>query len=102
MIFTTSPLIAEPCLQVITLNVVMRLDNYLIFAYLVMSLNTALRLWKMNMASDLSLNFRHNSHEQQSFPHMIYFRLADSESIMLEAIYAQRMDISNRMRDDFQ
>jgi len=36
----------------------------------------------------------------RGFPHSIFFRITDDRTILLEAIYAQKMDITNRLPSD--
>ena len=38
----------------------------------------------------------------KGFPHAVFFRLSESQEIFLEAIYAQRMHVMNRLSSDTQ
>ena len=36
----------------------------------------------------------------RGFPHMVLFRLKDSSTILIEVLYAHKMDIASRLRND--
>jgi hypothetical protein len=78
---------------------IVAVDNALLF---IEERPNACPIYEVGQEADDIRGYRFHKWQVRGFPHMVLFHMIDAETVLVDAIYAQRMDIPVHITEDLE